>query len=307
MSKQPDSMKIVQRKTEELIPYERNQKVHDEKQILNVANSIRRFGWKQPIVVDAKDVIIIGHCRWEAAKSLGLETVPVVVADNLTEDEVRELRIVDNKTNESPWDFEALKIDMDELSFDGFDFDMSDLVTAPPSTTNEKDHVNKEKDEKTEQLINDAWREHAAQFAQQYDILSKHGYSFSGITKALAKIKFIESKYYGKEYPRYLSLAFHKNQFITNGDNISAYDGLINVSDGTIKAERLRFVTGDDITKIVKGSLSFAGARMPLDFPASLARELITEFSHNGKVLDPCHGWGGCLCPSAGGVLLTCP
>lgn len=167
----------------------------------------------------------------------------------------------------------------------------------PPDTTNDENDMNTEieKDEQTEELINDAWREHAAQYAEQYDILSKHGYTFSGITKALAKIKFIESKFYGKDYPRYLSLAFHKHQFITNGDNESAYDGLRDVSDGIIKAERLRFVTGDDITKIIKGSLSFAGARMPLDFPASLARDLIKEFAHGGKVLDPCHGWGGRL------------
>lgn len=111
-------------RTEELIPYERNQKKHDEKQIRNVANSIKRFGWQQPIVIDAKSVIVIGHCRWEAAKMLGLETVPVVCADNLTEDEIRELRIVDNKTNESPWDMEALSIDVQELDFEGFDFDL---------------------------------------------------------------------------------------------------------------------------------------------------------------------------------------
>lgn len=113
-------------RTEELIPYERNQKKHNEKQIRDVANSIRRFGWQQPIVVDGKGVIIIGHCRWEAAKLLGAETVPVVCTDDLTEDEVRELRIVDNKTNESPWDFERLETDLAELDFDGFEFDLGD-------------------------------------------------------------------------------------------------------------------------------------------------------------------------------------
>lgn len=116
-------MKIQSRKTDELIPYERNQKKHDDKQIANVANSIKRFGWQQPIVVDSKDVVIIGHCRLLAAKKLGLKEVPVVVADDLTEDEVRELRIADNKTNESPWDLNLLDADIAELSFDGFDFD----------------------------------------------------------------------------------------------------------------------------------------------------------------------------------------
>lgn len=118
-----DKMNIVWQSPDELIPYERNQKKHDEKQIRNVANSIKRFGWKQPIVVDSKGVVVIGHCRLLAAQKLGMDQVPVVVADDLTEDEVRELRIADNKTNESPWDIDALSIDAAELGFEGFDFD----------------------------------------------------------------------------------------------------------------------------------------------------------------------------------------
>lgn len=116
-------MKIETRETDALIPYGRNQKKHDEKQVQNVANSIKRFGWTQPIVVDKKGVVVIGHCRLLAAKKLGMAEVPVVVADDLSEDEIRELRIADNKTNESGWDYEALKIDLDELKFEGFDFD----------------------------------------------------------------------------------------------------------------------------------------------------------------------------------------
>lgn len=114
-------MQIEMRKTVQLIPYERNQKKHDEKQIRNVANSIKRFGWQQPIVVDRKGVVVIGHCRLLAAKMLQMPEVPVTVADELTEDEIRELRIVDNKTNESPWDFTQLDIDVAELDFEGFD------------------------------------------------------------------------------------------------------------------------------------------------------------------------------------------
>lgn len=121
-------MKIELRKTNELIPYERNQKKHDERQIRNVANSIKRFGWQQPIVIDGKGVVVIGHCRLLAAQMLGLDEVPVTVADGLTEDEIRELRIADNKTNESEWDWEKLKIDVCELKFDGFDFNFDEFV-----------------------------------------------------------------------------------------------------------------------------------------------------------------------------------
>lgn len=114
-------MEIIMREIGTLTPYDRNTKKHDQKQIDNVANSIRRFGWQQPIVVDENGVVVIGHCRLLAAKQLGMQEVPVTVADGLTEDEIRELRIADNKTNESAWDFEALGEELASLNFDGFD------------------------------------------------------------------------------------------------------------------------------------------------------------------------------------------
>ena len=101
--------------------------------------------------------------------------------------------------------------------------------------------------------------------------------------------------YYDKDYPRYNSLAFHPKQFITSGDNYSTYEGLQMVSTGKTKGERLRFVCQDKFRAIISGSLAFGGAKMPIDFPASLARDLINEFSEGGKVLDPCAGWGGRL------------
>ena len=116
-------MEIIMRKVSELTPYGKNAKTHDEKQIANVANSIKRFGWQQPIVVDEQGVVVIGHCRLLAAKKLGLHDVPVTIASGLTEDEVKELRIADNKTNESPWDLGLLAEDIDGLDFEGFDLD----------------------------------------------------------------------------------------------------------------------------------------------------------------------------------------
>lgn len=115
-------MIITYKKTAELVPYDKNAKLHDEKQIKNVANSISRFGWQQPIVIDENGVVVIGHCRLEAAKKLKLKEVPVTVASGLTEDEIKELRIADNKTNESPWDLGLLAEDIEGLDFEGFDF-----------------------------------------------------------------------------------------------------------------------------------------------------------------------------------------
>ena len=104
-------------------PYARNAKKHDETQIANVAESIKQFGWQQPIVCDKDGVIIIGHCRLLAAKKLGLKKVPVKTVDNLSEEQVKKLRALDNKLNESDWDFDLLAEDIGELDFSGFDID----------------------------------------------------------------------------------------------------------------------------------------------------------------------------------------
>lgn len=116
-------MNIEYKKLKALTPYEKNTKKHDKTQIANVAESIRQYGFVQPIVVDKNDVIVIGHCRYEAAKKLKLETVPCVCVDELTDEQVKALRIVDNKTNESPWDMEFLADELAEVDLSAFDFD----------------------------------------------------------------------------------------------------------------------------------------------------------------------------------------
>ena len=116
-------MKTINKKLAELIPYEKNAKKHDATQIANVAESIRQFGFVQPIVIDKDGVIVIGHCRALAAKKLGLEEVPCVCVDDLTPEQVNALRIVDNKSNESQWDFDFLADELAEIDLSGFDFD----------------------------------------------------------------------------------------------------------------------------------------------------------------------------------------
>lgn len=114
-------MNVVNRKINEIKPYEKNAKFHDEKQIANVTESIKQFGFVQPIVVDKDGVIVIGHCRVLAAKKLGMTEVPCVCVDELTDEQVKKLRIVDNRTNESPWDWHSLMVDIGECDFEGFD------------------------------------------------------------------------------------------------------------------------------------------------------------------------------------------
>lgn len=119
-----EELKIVYLPPGELTPYPHNAKQHPDKQVEHIANSIREFGFRQPIVVDADNVVVIGHGRLLAAQKLGLETVPVVRADDLTEEQIKALRLADNKTNESEWDFGELEAELAELALD---FDMSEF------------------------------------------------------------------------------------------------------------------------------------------------------------------------------------
>lgn len=106
---------------EDLIPYEMNAKTHPADQVRHIANSIKNFGWTQPIVVDENNVVIIGHGRLMAAKELLLEKVPVVRRDDLTEEQINACRLADNKTNESEWDFGKLEEELASLAIDGID------------------------------------------------------------------------------------------------------------------------------------------------------------------------------------------
>jgi site-specific DNA-methyltransferase (adenine-specific) len=125
-------MEIKQMKLEEVIPYDNNPRINDDA-VEAVIASVREFGFRQPIVVDADMVIIVGHTRWKAAKQMGLATVPVHVATDLTPEQVKAYRIADNQTgNIAEWDYELLPLELADLQEADFDlsllgFDASEL------------------------------------------------------------------------------------------------------------------------------------------------------------------------------------
>ena len=122
---------------DELIPYSNNPKEHPEEQVNKIASSIKNYGWDQPIVVDGGGEIIKGHGRLQAAEKLGLDEVPVIWREDLSDAEAKAARIADNKTAESPWSDDELEteigvladddaIDLDSLGFD--DDELNDLL-----------------------------------------------------------------------------------------------------------------------------------------------------------------------------------
>lgn len=120
-------MDIVEKRIDEIRPYENNPRFNDEA-VEYVAESIKQYGWKQPIVVDVSGVIIAGHTRYKAAKLLGMDTVPVLVASDLTADQVKAYRLADNKVSDfSQWDNKLLLQELDEIPDDMFTgFDLSE-------------------------------------------------------------------------------------------------------------------------------------------------------------------------------------
>lgn len=123
-------------------PYEKNAKKHPDKQLKKIADSLKTFGWRQPIVVDKNDVIIVGHGRWMAYKKFpeGIAEPRVEKADDLSDEQVKAYRLADNKLNESEWDMDFALEDLKGLSpelfmLTGFD---KDLLLEPEN----KDEIN---------------------------------------------------------------------------------------------------------------------------------------------------------------------
>lgn len=119
-------MEIIEKKLTELIPYEKNPRRNDDA-VKYVAESIKQFGFKVPIVIDTNNIIVAGHTRYKASKKLKLQTVPCIIADDLTDEQIKAYRLADNKVAEhAEWDMDLLNLELFELgNFDmgvfGFD------------------------------------------------------------------------------------------------------------------------------------------------------------------------------------------
>lgn len=120
-------MQVVEIGIDELVPYDANPR-NNQSAVEYVANSIREFGFKVPIVVDGNNVIVAGHTRYLAAKQLGMESVPCIIASDLTPEQVKAFRIADNKTAEqSDWNMLKLSKEILDLDFDLGDFGFSEI------------------------------------------------------------------------------------------------------------------------------------------------------------------------------------
>lgn len=126
-------LNIIYRPIKELKPYKKNAKKHNKEQVEQIANSIKEFGFTQPVIIDKHGCVVAGHGRILGAKKAGLKQVPTVCLDELTEEQIKAYRLVDNKLNESEWDTELLKQSLDEIiemDMEAFGFELEVMEDA---------------------------------------------------------------------------------------------------------------------------------------------------------------------------------
>lgn len=130
----------------DIIPYENNPR-HNEDAIPLVMNSIKEFGFKNPIILDKENVIVAGHTRLEAAKRLNLEEVPCVYADDLTDEQIKAFRLADNKVGElASWNYDLLDLELDDIK----ELEMSDFGFLKQEDINIDDFFEESNDQKEE-------------------------------------------------------------------------------------------------------------------------------------------------------------
>lgn len=153
-----NEVRITYKPLSELKPYANNPRRNDDA-VEAVAESIRQFGFKVPIVADRNGEIVAGHTRFKAAKRLGLEKVPVIVADDLTDEQIRAFRLADNRTAElAEWDDELLKLELDsiDIDMDVFGFEDFNIETGEPVA--EEDDYEPEPPEDPVSKVGDVYR-----------------------------------------------------------------------------------------------------------------------------------------------------
>lgn len=134
-------MNLLEMKISEVKPYDKNPRKNDVS-VDKVANSIKEFGFKVPIVLDKNNVIVCGHTRYKAAKKLGMKVVPCVVADDLTDEQIKAYRLADNKVGEeSEWDLDLLGMELDNI----LDIDMEQFGFAIMEEEDEAEEDNYDK------------------------------------------------------------------------------------------------------------------------------------------------------------------
>lgn len=285
----------------DLIQDENNYRKHSEQNKARIRKSIDEAGLGRSVVIDADGVLVAGNGVQQVidkdtpvrvVETDGTELVVVKRTDLHTGDPRRKtLALADNATaDDVEWDFEAIEADgWTEESAGGWGVEWP----ADEEDTDERDNTNA-KIESVEALLDEAMVENVRESLAQIDYTMQRGWISSFLTKGFAQAKFLRAKYYGEHYPQWVSLYFCPQRFMTARDE-SLYNAMKAVVNGKSPKGFRTSVSDSILFGILKNSYPVAlGAKLPTDFPANTAANLIREFAPaNAAILDPCHGWGG--------------
>jgi hypothetical protein len=288
-------------------PYPNNPRTHSEEQVKQIAASMQRFGVTSPVLVDEKGILIYGHGRLRAAQFLELARLPVVVARGWSEDDKRAYRIADNQIAlNAEWDVPLLSVELRELSLSGYDMpilgfgdmELVEFMAYRDGEVGEQGEVaapDRELTDTEKPLMIEVWQRLAGEWLA---IIEKQETLSTNFTRGALAALFLRARFFGSAIPGQATLAYTPHRALTAaGRTISVPEALRKaLTNEQNIVERLWFVMGGKprLDGLLGSTLPFLDARIPGEFPVDLARSLIDEFCPpGGRVLDPCHGWGG--------------
>jgi len=293
-----DNFKIVP--IEKLIPSPRNNNRHSIEQLERLAKIIEHRGFREPLTVSKRSgFVVCGHARLEAAKIIGMEELPVIYQDFESEAEEYGHLTADNEI--ARWaelDFHDIYNAIKEFDLSASEVDLLGIenMRIPEIEVDDPKEPSLSEQEKTS--LKEAWVEWVDSIRESVAALSDYNLFCQSFNKPYLKIQFLRALHLGDKIKRSATMGYqpHRVECSGDGNNGSVLDLLDKISSGTVSVDRIRFAMQEkpSLERFVSVlGVPMAGHKAPLDFPVELATELYNEFAIGGKVLDPCHGWGG--------------
>lgn len=286
-----------------------NFRYHNAENKRMIHDSLSELGAGRSIVMDNQNELIAGNGVYEQAKKLGMpvriietdgtELIAVKRTDLATDDTKRKkLAAADNAISDHvEWNAEEIRLSgLDDLTLQALHIELPEIDIEDDE--NDEDVQPEEKIEEAEKLMDEAMRDYCREAVERLDICMSHGFLPTMRTPAYARLHFLKAKYYGRRYERNVSTVFCPRQFYTSGEKYSYYEILNDVAErGKAGIAGLRSLSHDgDLSVLFCNNYPIGvGGRMPLDFPVHIGRLLIRKYGNKGRILDPCHGWGGRL------------
>lgn len=287
-----------------LKPYDKNPRIITEIGLKQLEESFDEIGMAQPININIDGTILSGHARFKQLLKEKAKIVDVYVPDRkLSAKEEEAVIIRMNKNTAGTWDYDILanQFELEDLKNWGFtdqDFNINEFENNSNLSNQNLETESLIKSEVPKEHLNDAAYLWIEEVYDQIQVLKKANLNYlMGINKGYALDKFLKAKYDDAHYPSYCSFAFHKHQFEIAGERYGLLNALQFVLEKKINLETFKtyFLKNLELKNLISNGLPINGIRPPKDFPCKLAKDLINEFGNNGKILDPCHGWGGRL------------